>query len=136
MRRSASPTGRASIWPGRWPRIRTFMCFMPTWPSKRSCRSGGGRRAASRPRMARNSRLLTGAIGVSALGAALTLLAPQVAAHPLGNFSISHYSGLRFDERRVELHYVLDLAEIPTFQEIQETGIVPDPDHPSVAAYA
>src|SRR5262245_14136312 len=132
MRRWASPTGRTSIWPGRWPRIRTFTSFTPTWPSKRSYRSGGGRRAASRRRMAKNS----GAIGASVLVAALTLPALPVAAHPLGNFSISHYSGLRLDEHHVELHYVLDLAEIPTFQEIQETGIVPDSDHPSVAAYA
>ncbi len=86
--------------------------------------------------MARNSRPRTGAIGASVLVAALALLAPPAAAHPLGNFSISHYSGLRFDTRSVELHYVLDLAEIPTFQEIQDTGIVPDPDHPSVAGYA
>jgi ABC-type nickel/cobalt efflux system permease component RcnA len=86
--------------------------------------------------MARNSRPRTGAIGASVLAAALTLHAPPVAAHPLGNFSISHYSGLRLDELSVELHYVLDLAEIPTFQEIQEMGIVPDPGHSSVAAYA
>jgi nickel/cobalt exporter len=86
--------------------------------------------------MARSNRSRTSAISASLLVAALALLAPPVAAHPLGNFSISHYSGLRFDERGVELHYVLDLAEIPTFQEIQDTGIVPDPDHPSVAAYA
>lgn len=86
--------------------------------------------------MARNSRPRTGAIGASALVAALVLVAPPVMAHPLGNFSISHYSGFRLEERSVELHYILDLAEIPTFQEIQETGVVPDPDHPSVAAYA
>ena len=60
----------------------------------------------------------------------LALLAPPASAHPLGNFSISHYSGIRVGERGVELHYVLDLAEIPTFQEIQATGIVPDPAHP------
>jgi ABC-type nickel/cobalt efflux system permease component RcnA len=84
----------------------------------------------------RSSRPRTDAIGASALVAALVLVAPPVMAHPLGNFSISHYSGFRLEERSVELHYILDLAEIPTFQEIQETGVVPDPDHPSVAAYA
>jgi nickel/cobalt exporter len=73
---------------------------------------------------------------LSALVAGLALLAPPVAAHPLGNFSISHYSGIRVAEGRVEVHYVLDLAEIPTFQEIQATGIVPDPAHPSIAAFA
>lgn len=38
-------------------------------------------------------------------------------AHPLGNFTISHYSELHFAEDRVTLHYALDLAEIPTFQQ-------------------
>jgi ABC-type nickel/cobalt efflux system permease component RcnA len=82
--------------------------------------------------MARSSRLAT----LSTVVIGLALLAPPVSAHPLGNFSISHYSGLRVSEGSVELHYVLDLAEIPTFQEIQATGIVPDPAHPSVTAYA
>ena len=54
----------------------------------------------------------------------------------MGNFSISHYAGLRIGERSVELVYILDLAEIPTFQEIQETGIVADPGHPSVVRFA
>jgi ABC-type nickel/cobalt efflux system permease component RcnA len=66
----------------------------------------------------------------------LVLLATPAVSHPLGNFSISHYSGIRVAEGRLELHYVLDLAEIPAFQEIQATGIVPDTVHPSVAAYA
>src|SRR5689334_3028776 len=42
-------------------------------------------------------------------------------AHPMGNFSVSHYA--RFDARPggAELTYVLDLAEIPTF-ELLQTG--------------
>lgn len=35
----------------------------------------------------------------------------------------------------VELRYLLDMAEIPTFQEIQETGIVPQVGHPSLSGY-
>jgi len=35
----------------------------------------------------------------------------------------------------VELRYLLDMAEIPTFQEIQETGIVPQVGHPSLREY-
>jgi ABC-type nickel/cobalt efflux system permease component RcnA len=53
----------------------------------------------------------------------------------LGNFSISHYTGLRVERDAVELHYVLDMAEIPTFQAIQETGIVPEVGHASVSEY-
>src|SRR5215470_8516184 len=64
------------------------------------------------------------------------LLAPTPSlAHPLGNFSISHYTGIRVERDVIELHYVLDMAEIPTFQVIQETGIVPEVGHSSVSAY-
>ena len=58
-----------------------------------------------------------------------------VIAHPLGNFSISHYSGLRIGRDAVELRYIVDMAEIPTFQEIQETGIVPKTGDASLEAY-
>ena len=37
-------------------------------------------------------------------------------AHPMGNFSVNHYSKLDFHSDGVKLTYVLDLAEIPTFQ--------------------
>jgi len=39
-----------------------------------------------------------------------------VTAHPMGNFSVNHYSRLHLQATGVELTYVLDLAEIPTFQ--------------------
>jgi ABC-type nickel/cobalt efflux system permease component RcnA len=58
-----------------------------------------------------------------------------VAAHPLGNFSISQYSGLRVDKNEIELRYLVDMAEIPTFQEIQETGIAPEIGEASVEKY-
>ena len=57
-------------------------------------------------------------------------------AHPLGNFSVNRYAGLRLAADGVELRYIVDMAEIPTFQEIQETGIAPEPDHPSVGPWA
>jgi nickel/cobalt exporter len=38
-------------------------------------------------------------------------------AHPLGNFSVNQYSRLEVEMRRIKIRYVLDLAEIPTFQE-------------------
>ena len=50
------------------------------------------------------------------------LLSPRVMAHPMGNFSINHYAALRIDEQQIELRYVIDMAEIPTFQEIQQGG--------------
>jgi ABC-type nickel/cobalt efflux system permease component RcnA len=75
-------------------------------------------------------------LSVGVLASAVALSPAPAAAHPLGNFSISHYSGITIDARTVDVRYALDLAEIPTFQEIQETGIVADAAHPSVAAYA
>jgi hypothetical protein len=56
-------------------------------------------------------------------------------AHPLGNFSISQYAGIRIHRDGVELRYLIDMAEIPTFQEIQDTGIPPEAGHPSLSGY-
>ena len=55
------------------------------------------------------------------LGAVLALAAaalPAAAqAHPLGNFSINHLTQISVSRDRVDVRYVLDQAEIPTFQE-------------------
>ncbi|MFY9711330.1 MAG: hypothetical protein WA668_02800 [Candidatus Cybelea sp.] len=40
----------------------------------------------------------------------------RVQAHPLGNFTINHLARLQPDAGRLRVHYVLDIAEIPTFQ--------------------
>jgi ABC-type nickel/cobalt efflux system permease component RcnA len=56
-------------------------------------------------------------------------------AHPMGNFSISHYAGIRIDPAFVELRYILDMAEIPTFQEMQQTGIKSEANDPELEAY-
>jgi ABC-type nickel/cobalt efflux system permease component RcnA len=49
--------------------------------------------------------------------AVLAVLAPGASAHPLGNFSINHLTTVRVSRDRVDLHYVLDQAEIPTVEE-------------------
>jgi ABC-type nickel/cobalt efflux system permease component RcnA len=59
----------------------------------------------------------------------------KVAAHPLGNFSISQYSAIRINGNEIEIRYIVDMAEIPTFQEIQDTGIVPQAGDSSLDAY-
>jgi ABC-type nickel/cobalt efflux system permease component RcnA len=69
-----------------------------------------------------------------AMVSALTM-PPLGSAHPLGNFSISHYTAIRLEPDAVVLRYFIDMAEIPTFQEIQATGIVPQDGHPSLPAY-
>lgn len=49
---------------------------------------------------------------------AACLFVPAIAsAHPLGNFTINRFAGLRVQPDRVLVRYVVDMAEIPTFQE-------------------
>lgn len=84
--------------------------------------------AGSRPR----SRWL-GVVPV-VLGAVLLASSPSP-AHPLGNFSISHYARLRVEPEAIELRYLIDMAEIPTFQELQETGFTPEEGHPGRSRY-
>jgi nickel/cobalt transporter (NicO) family protein len=43
------------------------------------------------------------------------LTAALAMAHPMGNFSVSHYSRLEPGAKGVNLTYVLDLAEVPTY---------------------
>jgi ABC-type nickel/cobalt efflux system permease component RcnA len=68
--------------------------------------------------------------------AALTWLsATPAGAHPLGNFSISHYAGIEIGADAVRIRYVVDMAEIPTFQETQDAGLVAEANHPSVTPW-
>ncbi|MGL5080435.1 MAG: nickel/cobalt transporter [Microcoleaceae cyanobacterium] len=48
------------------------------------------------------------------------LQTPLASAHPLGNFTINHYAGLEVTQGQVDIDYVLDMAEIPAFQEINQ----------------
>ena len=56
-------------------------------------------------------------------------------AHPMGNFSISHYTGIRVEPTYIEVRYIIDMAEIPTYQEMQDTGIVAKEGSPGLDAY-
>src|SRR5260370_40472691 len=57
----------------------------------------------------KSSRLLLSLASVLALS-----------AHPMGNFSVNHYSRIAVGPRGADVLYVLDLAEIPTFQLLQQ----------------
>jgi ABC-type nickel/cobalt efflux system permease component RcnA len=59
---------------------------------------------------------------VAASIAALLMCAPAAAAHPLGNFSINHQTRVKISRDRIDLLYILDQAEIPTFQERKLSG--------------
>src|SRR3954453_2050310 len=55
------------------------------------------------------------------LVAAAALVVPAAAsAHSLGNFTINHFARVEVSGHRLYVRYVLDLAEIPTFQARQE----------------
>src|SRR4051812_33823936 len=52
-----------------------------------------------------------------------------VSAHPMGNFSVSHYAKFRVGSDRIRLAYALDLAEIPTFELLQEWNLTAASSH-------
>ncbi len=63
--------------------------------------------------------------GPSFIFAVLTLTASSgnLSAHPMGNFSISHYARINASPTAISVHIVLDYAEIPTFQLFSDWGI-------------
>jgi nickel/cobalt transporter (NicO) family protein len=62
-------------------------------------------------------RALTAAVLTLAL---LAVASPAALAHPLGNFSVNHLTKVKVSADRVDVLYILDQAEIPTFQERDE----------------
>ncbi len=47
----------------------------------------------------------------------------SASAHPMGNFSVNHYSKITFGNDGIRVRYFIDLAEIPTYQELQLANI-------------
>jgi ABC-type nickel/cobalt efflux system permease component RcnA len=74
--------------------------------------------------MSMHRRFRAVALAASTTVVVMTALAPPALAHPLGNFTINHYAGLRVAPDRISLDVVIDRAEIPAFQELQRL----DPD--------
>ena len=58
-------------------------------------------------------------IATAFIACALVVLAgaPSAMAHPLGNFSLNHLTQIEVSSDGVQARYILDQAEIPTFQE-------------------
>jgi nickel/cobalt transporter (NicO) family protein len=73
---------------------------------------------------------MKGLIALVAAAGAL-LVTGAAAAHPLGNFTVNRFSAVELSGRDIYVHYVLDLAEIPTYQ---EGGRVRSPGFPSALA--
>ncbi|GAC1315635.1 MAG: hypothetical protein NVSMB16_12670 [Acidimicrobiales bacterium] len=63
------------------------------------------------------SRLAAGFGALVVLVVSMAALAPPAAAHPLGNFTVNRYARVEVSAGVVRIYYVLDEAEIPTFQE-------------------
>jgi len=61
-----------------------------------------------------------------------------VSAHPMGNFSVNHYSNITLTNDRISIRYFIDLAEIPAYQELQRANIsasAVDPNSMEVVTY-
>jgi nickel/cobalt exporter len=52
----------------------------------------------------------------------LVASASAVQAHPLGNFTINHLAKIRANAGTLHVRYILDIAEIPSFQIMQSRG--------------
>lgn len=66
----------------------------------------------------------------------LLLLAGFAFAHPMGNLSVNHYARLEPGVKGLDVTYVLDLAELPTFELSQSWGIPHDASKPVLEAKA
>jgi ABC-type nickel/cobalt efflux system permease component RcnA len=73
---------------------------------------------------------------LAVLSLGMTLIYPSgVLAHPMGNFTINHYSGIHLEDGQIEIRYFIDMAEIPTFQELQRSGLSGRFDDPRLTDY-
>src|SRR5207248_2154889 len=85
-----------------------------------------GRRGADAPpagelAMRRFRHVAAISVLVVGMSTALSIAAAGPAsAHPLGNFTINRYSGLDLRPGRVSVLYVLDMAEIPTYEQMAD----------------
>lgn len=50
----------------------------------------------------------------------IALAGSAALGHPLGNFTINHFSRIEIDGDRIRVRYVVDMAEISTLQELQQ----------------
>ncbi len=86
------------------------------------------RQASIRPRIT-SSLVLAVFLIIGFAGAAI--------AHPLGNFTINHFARLEVGDERINIRFVVDMAEIPTLQEMQtmNAGADGSPSNAELDAY-
>jgi len=64
------------------------------------------------------------------------MLSPAASrAHPMGNFSVNHYAKITIKQGSVEIRYLIDMAEIPTFQETRQFDLAPTVGDPGASRY-
>jgi ABC-type nickel/cobalt efflux system permease component RcnA len=56
-------------------------------------------------------------------------------AHPMGNFSVNHYAKITIGKDSIEIHYLIDAAEIPTFQAMQQNEFQSGPELAATREY-
>jgi nickel/cobalt transporter (NicO) family protein len=71
---------------------------------------------------------IVAAVALALVGGAALAASPAL-AHPLGNFTVNQLSQVRIAGHEARIDYVLDQAEIPTFQQLQlydadESGVI------------
>jgi ABC-type nickel/cobalt efflux system permease component RcnA len=76
--------------------------------------------------------LIAGALALLILAAT----APAASAHPLGNFTINTYNGVRIEPQAVAVRMIVDYAEIPTVQRFPAAGEAGDVSAPQADHYA
>jgi nickel/cobalt exporter len=69
------------------------------------------------------------------IGFCLLVLTQISFAHPMGNFSVNHYSKISLENEGIRLSYIIDLAEIPTYQELQQGNVTADVADPAVTRF-
>src|SRR5262249_6138311 len=57
-------------------------------------------------------------------------------AHPMGNFSVNHYARIEVGPDGASVRYVLDLAEIPSFELLQKWNLERSSPRPALEAKA
>ena len=53
----------------------------------------------------------------------------------MGNFSVNHYSKISLESDGIKVSYIIDLAEIPTYQELQQGNVTADVADPAVTRF-
>ncbi|HEY3137618.1 MAG TPA: sulfite exporter TauE/SafE family protein [Blastocatellia bacterium] len=83
-----------------------------------------------------NRRLTSSSLLAAA--AVIAAMTGVIIAHPLGNFTINHYARIEASGDRINIRYVIDMAEIPAFQELQsiDADATASPSSTKLKSYA